>query len=102
MAELCEEFYHGWVIQVAQEQGRYTFRCCIQAQQISVTDTQNYSTFEHALRAGQLRADLESVRLALTTFLRGKRHFLLLHSEEQNALERSIAQYIEATKHQFN
>lgn len=102
MTELREEFYHGWVIQVAQEQGGYTFRCGMQEQQISVTDAQYYSTFENALRAGQLRADLESVRLALTTFLHGKRQFLLLHSEEQNALEHSIAQYIEATKHQFS
>ena len=102
MAEIWEEFYHGWLIQVAQDQMGYTFQCWRAGHQASVTDAQYYATFEHALRAGQLRADLESVRLSLTTFLRSKRHLLLLHLDEQNALEKSIAQYIDTANHQFS
>lgn len=99
MAEITEEFYHGWMIQVAQEQVGYTFHCWRAEQQGSLTDAQPYLTLERALHAGQRRADLESVRLSLTSFLRGKFHFLLLNADERNALENSIAQYIDTVKH---
>jgi hypothetical protein len=102
MTEIREEFYHGWMIQVAQEHIGYTFQCWMSEQQIGVTDAQCYSTFEQAVSAGRFRADLESVRLSLTTFLRGKLHFLLLNSDERNALENSIAQYIDTAKPQFS
>ena len=101
MTEIREEFYHGWVIQVAQEHAGYTFQCWMSDQQVGVTDAQSYATLEHALRAGRLRADLESVRLSLTAFLHGKLKLLLLNPDERNALENSIAQYIDTAKHQF-
>ncbi|HEY9625459.1 MAG TPA: hypothetical protein V6C78_34385 [Crinalium sp.] len=100
MTEIREEFYHGWVIRVAQEQVGYTFQCWMSEQQISVTDAQPYLTFEHAFRAGRWRADLESVRLSLTTFLHGKLHRLLLNADERSALENSIAQYIDTARSQ--
>ncbi|MBD2464685.1 hypothetical protein H6G89_27135 [Oscillatoria sp. FACHB-1407] len=99
---MSEEFYHGWMIQVAQEQMGYSFQCFMAEQQNAVTDAQSYLTVEQALCAGRLRADLESVRLSLTTFLRGKLQFLWLNSDERNALEHSIAQYIDAAKHQLS
>jgi hypothetical protein len=103
MTETREEFYHGWVIQVIQEQMGCTFKCWMSEQQISsITDAQSYSTFEQALSAGRLRADLESVRLALSAFLHGKLQLLLLNSDERNALENSIAQYIATAKPQFS
>jgi hypothetical protein len=98
---MSEEIYHGWLIRIAQESVGYTFQCWRSEQQIGVTDTQHYSTFEHALRAGRLRADLESVRLSLTTFLHGKLQVLLLNSAERDSLENSIAQYIDLAKHQL-
>lgn len=97
-----ESFYHGWWIEVAQEQGGYSFQCYMLEQPLSVTDTQSYPTLEQAFRAGKLRADLESVRLSLTNFLRGKLQLLLLNSDERNALENSISQYIETAKRQFS
>lgn len=102
MAEIWEECYHGWVIQIAQEQLGYTFQCWMSGRQASVTDAQHYSTCEQALCAGHLRADMESVRLSLTAFLYGKLQFLRLNSDEQNALENSIAQYIDTARHQFS
>ncbi|GAB4367990.1 MAG: hypothetical protein Kow00121_06710 [Elainellaceae cyanobacterium] len=104
MAEIQEEFYHGWTIQIAQEQVGYTFQCWMSkpvGEQVSFTDAQYYSTVEHALRIGRWRADLESMRLSLTTFLQGKFQFLLLNSAERNALENSIAQYIDVARHQL-
>lgn len=102
MAEIREELYHGWSIQITQDQRGYLFRCWTSEHLIGVTDAQYYPTFGQALRAGHLRADLESVRFSLTTFLRGKRHRLLLDPNEQNALESSISQYIEIARHQFS
>jgi hypothetical protein len=102
MTETRKEFYHGWVIQVVQEQWGCTFQCWMSGQQGSVTDARSYSTFEQALNAGRLRADLESMRLSLNTFLSGKLQFLLLNAEERNALENSIARYIDATQPQLS
>lgn len=102
MTEIREEFYHGWTIQAAQGQAGYTFQCWMAGKQVGVTDAQYYSTFERALSAGRLRADLESVRLALTTFLHGKLQLLLLNANEREALENSIAHYINTAKHQFS
>jgi hypothetical protein len=96
MSEIREEFYHGWIIQVAQEQVGYTFQCWMSHQEVSITDAQSYLTFEQAFIAGRSRADLESVRLSLTAFLNGKLQLLLLNSDERNALENSIVQYIDA------
>lgn len=103
MAMVSEDFYHGWVIQVEREPVGYTFQCWMSEQQVDVglTDAQYYSTFDQALSAGRLRADLESVRLSLTNFLRGKLKHLLLYPDEQNSLENSIAQYIDLAKNQF-
>jgi hypothetical protein len=102
MAEIREEFYHGWTIQVAQEQMGYTFQCWMARQSISVTDAQSYSTVEQAVSAGRWRADIESVRLSLTAFLHGKLQFLLLNADERNALENSIAQYIDTARPQLS
>lgn len=98
MIESWKETYHGWMIQVSEAQMGYTFHCWITEQEMGVTDAQNYSTLEQAFSAARLRADLESVRLSLTTFLQGKLQFLLLNSAEQIALENSIAQYIDKAK----
>lgn len=102
MAEISMEFYHGWGIRISQSQAGYSFQCWMLEQQTGVIDGQCYATLDQALRAAQLRADLESVRLALTAFLHGQLQFLLLNPEEQNALECSIMQYIDAAKHQFS
>lgn len=101
MAEIRKEFYHGWMIRVIQKQVGYTFQCWTSERLIDVTDTQQYSTIEYALCAGRARADLESVRLSLTSFLRGRLQLLLLNSDERNALEDSIAQYINTAKSEF-
>jgi hypothetical protein len=102
MAIVQEEFYHGWLIQVIQERAGYTVQCEIPQQQLSIHDTQHYATIEQALIAGRLRADLESVRLSLTRFLRSKLKLLLLYPDEREALESSISQYIDRAKHQFS
>jgi hypothetical protein len=99
MAQIQEEFYHGWLIQIAQAQLGYKFHCWTRERPANVTDAQPYATAEAALQAGQLRADLESARLALVDFLHGKRQFLLLHPDERSALESSITHYIERAKH---
>lgn len=99
---MSEEFYHGWIIQVAHQSVGYTFQCWMSEKYIGVTDAQHYSTFDQALQAGRLRADLECVRLSLTNFLRGKLKVLLLYPDEQNALENSIAQYIDVAKNQLS
>jgi hypothetical protein len=102
MANISPEFYHGWVIRISQDQAGYFFQCWMSEQQTVIIDAQCFSTLDQALQAAKLRADLESVRLSLTAFLRGKLQFLLLNPEEQNALEHSIVQYIDAAKHQFS
>ncbi len=102
MAEIQDEFYQGWIIQIAQDQLGFRFYCWMVERQTGISDGQFYATVEAALRAGRLRADLETVRLALTSFLNGKRQFLLLHIDERNALENSIDRYIDTVKHQFS
>lgn len=102
MTEIWEESYHGWAIQAVQADKGYLFNCWMPEQQMGVTDMQYYQTLDQAFRAGRLRADLESVRLSLTTFLRGNLQLLLLGTEEKNALESSIARYIDTAKHQFS
>lgn len=102
MDEFQEEPYHGWTIQIAQGPLGYTFQCLLLEQEMSVTNEQHYLTAEQALSGGQLRADLESVRLSMTAFLQGRLQFLLLNSHERSALEASINQYIEAAQHQFS
>lgn len=102
MVQIQEEFYHGWLIQVAEGQLGYAFYCWIEGRPSGITDAQPYATVRAALQAGKLRADLESVRLALTTFLNGKRQFLLLHPDERNALEGSITDYIDTVSHQLS
>lgn len=96
-----EEFYHGWLIQITQKQDGFFFQCWMSAETVGVTDSQSYTTQEQALCAARLRADLESVHLSLTSFLNGKLHRLLLNSEERNALEQSIIQYIDWAKYQM-
>jgi len=98
MAKVREEFYHGWTICITQQQAGYAFQCWIAEHELNVTDAQHYLTFEQALSAARLRADLECVRLSLTNFLRGKLNLSLLFPGEQNALENSIAQYINTAK----
>ncbi|MBD2314159.1 hypothetical protein H6G20_21040 [Desertifilum sp. FACHB-1129] len=99
---IVEEFYHGWVIQVTQQPDGYIFQCWMSEKRTSVTDTQSYPTIDRAFRAGQLRADLESVRLSLRNFIRGKLKLLQLYPDEQNALENSVAQYIDTATHQLS
>jgi len=101
MNEFQEESYHGWTIQVAQTPSGYVFQCLLLEQGIRLTNAQHYFTLEQALSAGRLRADLESVRFSLTTFLRGKFQLLLLNADERSALEHSIEQYIERAQPQF-
>lgn len=96
-----EEFYHGWLIQITQKQDGFCFQCWMSGGTVGVTDSQPYPTLEQALYAGKLRADLESVRLSLTSFLNSKLHRLLLNSEERSSLERSIIQYIDCAKYQI-
>lgn len=102
MDEFQTEPYHGWIIEITQDALGYTFQCLQLEQQISVTNDQHYLTVEQALSGGQLRADLESVRLSLTTFLQGKFQLLLLNSHERSALEASVNQYIDLAQHQFS
>ncbi|MBD2088952.1 hypothetical protein H6F67_03680 [Microcoleus sp. FACHB-1515] len=89
-----KEFYHGWVIRVVQKPAGYCFECRMIDRHGRVSDAQCYSTPEQALQAGRLRADLESVRLSLTSFLRGKLKLVWLYPDEQTALENSIDRYI--------
>jgi hypothetical protein len=96
-----EELYHGWLIQITQKQDDFFFQCWMSAGTIGVADSYPYTTLEQALSAARLRADLESVRLALTSFLNSKLHRLLLNTDERNALEQSITQYIDSTKYQI-
>lgn len=99
MIEIQEEFYHGWMIRVSRQQIGYTFLCWIADQDIGITDARSYSTASQALRAGQLRADLESVRLSLTTFLYSKLQCVHLTSDEREALEYSLFRYIDTAQH---
>ncbi|MBD0335657.1 MAG: hypothetical protein ICV62_09220, partial [Cyanobacteria bacterium Co-bin13] len=46
--------------------------------------------------AARLRADLESVQLALRQFINGRLQLLLLSPAEQTALEASLAQCVKA------
>ncbi|NJL19955.1 MAG: hypothetical protein HC895_02665 [Leptolyngbyaceae cyanobacterium SM1_3_5] len=89
-----KESYHGWVIQVVQKPAGYSFECRMIDRQGRISDAQCYSTSEQAFQAGRLRADLESVRLSLTSFLRGKLKLIWLYPDEQTALENSIDRYI--------
>jgi len=89
-----KEFYHGWVIQIFRQSVGYSFECQMAERRGCVSDVQCYATIEQALQAGRLRADLESVRLSLSSFLHGKLKLALLHPDEQNALEDSIDRYI--------
>lgn len=102
MVEIKTESYHGWTIRICRGQTDYTFQCWMLEQHVGIIDIQCYSTVEQALRAARWRADLEAVRLSLTTFLHGKLQFLLLNAEEQKALENSITQYIDSAKRQFS
>lgn len=89
-----KEFYHGWVIQVLKNPAGYSFECQMIDRQGRISDPQCYSTSDQAFQAGRLRADLEGVRLSLTSFLRGKLKRVWLYPDEQTALENSIDRYI--------
>ncbi|HEY9735900.1 MAG TPA: hypothetical protein V6D06_06440 [Trichocoleus sp.] len=90
------EPYHGWLIEVVQEQAGYLFQCCHPERDFVVTDQRSYLTFEQALQAAKLRADLESVQLALHHFINGRLQLLLLSPAERAALEDSVAQCVAA------
>ncbi len=91
-----QEPYHGWLIELIQEQAGYSFQCCWLEKSISVSDHQIYVTSEQALRGARLRADLETVRLSLSNFLQGKLQRLLLSPDERASLENSIAQIVDS------
>ncbi|MBD1912835.1 MULTISPECIES: hypothetical protein [unclassified Leptolyngbya] len=97
-----KEFYNGWLIQISREQLGYSYQCSAPEQQTMRADMCRYATVDAALHAAKLRADLEGVRLSLTTFLHGKLQLLLLCPEERSLLEDSIAQFIDLTQHQCN
>lgn len=98
MAVAQEISYHGWMIEIIQETSGYRFQCWMTDHLMGVTDYHYYNTFQQAISAGQLRADLESVRLSLTSFLQSKLHRLLLKAPERKALENSIATYIDQAR----
>lgn len=91
-----QEPYHGWLIELISEQAGYSFQCCWPEKSITASDNQIYATSEQALRGARLRADLETVRLSLSSFLQGKLQRLLLSSDERTALENSITQIVDS------
>jgi len=97
-----EVLHHGWLVQVTRERTGYAFRCEASELRATVIGDRHYSTCLAALQAGKLRADLESVRLSLTTFIHGKLQRLLLSPEERIALEDSIAQFVEVASHSIS
>ncbi|MBD0268551.1 MAG: hypothetical protein ICV77_09685 [Cyanobacteria bacterium Co-bin8] len=90
------EPYNGWLIELVRGQAGYSFRCQHPGQNFVVSDERTYLTYEQALKAARLRADLESVQLALRHFINGRLQLLLLSPAERVALENSLAQCVNA------
>ena len=94
------EPYHGWLIELVQEQAGYLFQCRHPGRDWVVSDERPYLTYEQALRAARLRADLESVQLALSHFVNGRLQLLLLSPAERAALDNSLTQCVAAVSDQ--
>lgn len=89
-----KEQYHGWLIELISDQGGYSFQCWTAQERIGISDRQIYSTFEQALSIAKKRADLESVRWALTRFLDDACLRYKLTVEELIALEASVLAFV--------
>lgn len=88
------EQYHGWLIELVADQGGYSFQCWTAQERIGISDRQIYSTLEQALNTAKKRADLESVRWALTRFLDDACLRYKLTVEELIALEASVLAFV--------
>lgn len=70
----CQEFYSGWLIEVAKQQAGYTFHCWLPncptggsatSRQVGIRDRHPYLSYAQARTAAQNRVNLETARLAL-------------------------------------
>lgn len=89
-----KEQYHGWLIELVPHQDGYSFHCWTAQERIGISDRQIYATLDQALTIAKKRADLESVRWALTRFLDEACLRYKLNLEELIALEASILEFV--------
>lgn len=89
-----KERYHGWLIELFLHQSGYSFRCWTVQERIGISDHKIYATVDEALTMARKRADLESVRWALTRFLDESCLRYKLKMEELIALEASVLEFI--------
>lgn len=90
----AKEQYHGWLIELVSHQDGYSFHCWTAQERVGISDRQIYSTLDQALTIAKKRADLESVRWALTRFLDDACLRYKLNLEELIALEASILEFV--------
>lgn len=89
------KIYHGWLIELTDELTGYSFQCLDPQKDMAISDRQIYPTLWQALQAAQKRADLETVSLALVSFLNeisGRCYYL--GSDDRVALTHSIAEFV--------
>jgi hypothetical protein len=96
------KIYHGWLIELNYETTGYSFQCRDLQKSNTIRDLQIYPTLWQALQAAQKRADLESVSLALVSFLNeisGRCYYL--GSDDRIALTHSIAEFVQSASQTF-
>ncbi|MBF2047954.1 MAG: DUF1830 domain-containing protein [Elainella sp. C42_A2020_010] len=91
-----KEQYHGWVIELVSHPNGYSFHCWTAQERIGITDRQLYSSLDQALTIAKKRADLETMRWALTRFLDDACLHYKLNLDEMIALEASILEFVAA------
>jgi hypothetical protein len=91
-----KEQYHGWLIELVSHPNGYSFQCWTAQERVGISDRQVYATFDQALNIAKKRADLESVRWALTRFLDDACLRYKLTVEELIALEASVLGFVGA------
>jgi hypothetical protein len=92
----AKEQYHGWLIELVPHQDGYSFHCWTAQERVGISDRQVYSTVDQALTIAKTRADLETLRWALTRFLDDACLRYKLNLEEIIALEASVLAFIAA------